>query len=226
MDGTRPPCRSAPTSTCLERSGSAARLRAWTSCGERRGAGASCTTAMSPTPLVAPEAGRSVLEIYRWVAAGLIAGLRLLGIEASVAEHPRGDGPATERPMDCFAVATGADLDVEGRKICGSAQVRRKGWFLQHGSLPIVDIRAKTASLLGDSVDRRSTCLQRLRPGTTWNEAASALIAGFAAAWGVEPRRRRPERSEWGSNGEVPQYWGVPEGPRAAAVLQDPRGMV
>ncbi|HKN50800.1 MAG TPA: hypothetical protein VJ010_11305, partial [Actinomycetota bacterium] len=209
--------------------------------------------------VVAPEAGRSVLEAYRWVARGLIAGLRLLGIEASVAEHPggpggrssrpersggrqaadppwlversvrsgpRGDSRATERPMDCFAVATGADLEVEGRKICGSAQVRRRGWFLQHGSLPIVDIRAKTASLLGDSVDRGSTWVQRSRPGTTWNEAASALIGGFAAAWGVEPRRRRPEGLEWGLIREVPQYRGVPEGPHAAVVLQDPRGMV
>jgi len=123
--------------------------------------------------VVAPETGRSVLEVYRWVTAGLIAGLRLLGIEASVAEHsggpggrssplseakrtgcgsplargtlrrsgPRVDSPATERPMDCFAVANGADLEAEGRKICGSAQVRRQGWLLQHGSLPIVDSR-------------------------------------------------------------------------------------
>ena len=171
--------------------------------------------------VVAPEAGRSVLEAYRWVAGGLMAGLRLLGVEASVAEHP-----ATERALDCFAVATGADLEVEGRKICGSAQVRRQGWFLQHGSLPIVDIREQTASLLGDSVDRGSTWVQRSRPGTTWNEAASALIGGFAAAWGVEPRRRRPEGLEWGLIREVPQYRGVPEGPHAAVVLQDPRGMV
>ena len=92
--------------------------------------------------VVAPEAGQSVLEAYRWVAGGLMAGLRLLGVEASVAEHP-----AIGRRLDCFAVATGADLEVEGRKVCGSAQVRRLGWFLQHGSLPIVDIRAKTASL-------------------------------------------------------------------------------
>jgi lipoate-protein ligase A len=171
--------------------------------------------------VVAPEAGRSVLEAYRWVAAGLMAGLRLLGIESAVAEHP-----ATRRPLDCFAVATGADLEVGGRKICGSAQVRRRGWFLQHGSLPIVDVRRKTASVLGDSVDRTSTCLQESRPGTTWHEAASALIAGFAAAWGAEPRRRPPERFEWGVTGEVPQYRGVPEGPGAAAILQDPRRMV
>ena len=60
--------------------------------------------------VVAPEAGRGVLEAYGWVAGGLMAGLRLLGIEAAVAQHP-----ATERPLDCFAVATGADLEVGGR---------------------------------------------------------------------------------------------------------------
>src|SRR5207244_7979817 len=48
--------------------------------------------------VVAPEAGRSVLEAYRWVARGLIAGLRLLGIEASVAEHPGGPGGRSSRP--------------------------------------------------------------------------------------------------------------------------------
>jgi lipoate-protein ligase A len=143
--------------------------------------------------VVAPEAGRSVLEAYRWVAGGLVAGLHLLGIGARVAEHR-----ATGRPLDCFAVATGADLEVGGRKICGSAQVRRRGWFLQHGSLPIVDIREKMASLLNKSVDRTSTCVEEWRPGTTWSETASALIAGFAVAWGAEPCRRRPERFEWG----------------------------
>ena len=158
--------------------------------------------------VVAPVAGRSVLEAYGWVAGGLVAGLRVLGIGARVAEHP-----ATGRPLDCFAVATGADLEVAGRKICGSAQVRRRGWFLQHGSLPIADIREKMASLLDEKADRTSTCVEESRPGTTWSETASALIAGFAAAWGAEPCRRRPERLEWGSAGEAPQYRGVPEGP-------------
>jgi lipoate-protein ligase A len=175
--------------------------------------------------VVAPVAGRSVLEAYRWVAGGLIAGLGLLGIEATVAEH-QGDSRGVGRPLDCFAVATGADLEVAGRKICGSAQLRRRGWFLQHGSLPIVDIREKMATLLGGSADRTSTCVEESRPGTTWSETASALIAGFALAWGAEPCRRRPERIEWGSGGEAPQYRGVPEGPRAAAFLQNPLGMV
>lgn len=161
--------------------------------------------------VVAPEAGRSVLEAYRWVAGGLVAGLHLLGIGAGIAEH-RAMG-ARGRPLDCFAVATGADLEVGGRKVCGSAQVRRRGWFLQHGSLPIVDIREKMASLLHETADRTSTCVEEWRPGTTWSETASALIAGFAVAWGAEPCRRRPERLEWGGGGDGPQCRGGPEGP-------------
>lgn len=171
--------------------------------------------------VVGPEAGRSVMEIYRWVAGCLLAGLRLLGIEAAVAEHP-----TLGRPLDCFAAATGADLEVGGRKICGSAQVRRGGWFLQHGSIPIADIRSNTARLLGGSVDQTSTCLERSRPGTTWSQAASALIAGFAAGWGAEPVRRPPSSQEWGGGGRAQRRWGVQEGPEGTSVLQDPVRMV
>lgn len=141
-----------------------------------------------------PGEGRSVLEVYRWVAGGLIAALARLGLEATVAEHP-----ATGRHLDCFAVATGADLAIAGRKVCGSAQLRRGGWFLQHGSLPIGDIRARTAELLGGSVDLASTCLERVRPGTTAQAVAEALVAGFTSLWGIEPRRRPPTEREWGS---------------------------
>lgn len=147
--------------------------------------------------VVAPQGGRGVLEAYRWVAGALVVAFRTLGIEAVVAEHP-----ARGRPLDCFQWATGADLAVAGSKICGSAQVRRAGWFLQHGSIPVTDIRARTAWLLDGTVDDRSTCLERVRPGATWEEMAEALVAGFSAVWGA------------------------PSGRVAGSPLRDPLGMV
>ncbi|GAC1368637.1 MAG: hypothetical protein NVSMB32_13670 [Actinomycetota bacterium] len=147
--------------------------------------------------VVAPDHGRGVLEAYRWVAQGLIAAFASLGVRTEVAEHP-----ARGRPLDCFQAATGADLTVGGAKICGSAQVRRNGWFLQHGSIPLGDIRAKTAHLLGGSVDDRSTCLDRIRPGTEFYELTEALVAGFTHAWGA------------------------PQGVSAGRPLRDPLGMV
>jgi lipoate-protein ligase A len=146
--------------------------------------------------VVAPDAGRSVLEAYRWVARGLIAGLGVLGVAAVVAEHP-----ASGRPLDCFQAATGADLAVAGRKLCGSAQLRRAGWFLQHGSIPLADIRTRTAGLLGGPVagtaDDPSTCLDQVKPGTTWQDLAEALVEGFRSTWGSAPEVRGVEPREW-----------------------------
>lgn len=172
--------------------------------------------------VVAPEESRSVLEAYRWVSVGLTAGLRLLGIEAAVTEHP-----STGRHLDCFQAATGADLSAGGRKLCGSAQVRRQGWFLQQGSIPVYDVRDKMANLLGrgdacvqadaGSGDR-STWLDRVKPGVTWQDLATAVVAGFAAAWGTPPLCRAPEAEE-GTGYAVQRGLEV-------AMLHDPLGVV
>ena len=149
--------------------------------------------------VVAPDGGRGVLEAYRWVAEALIAGLAELGIQASIAEHA-GAG-VRARPLDCFAAPTGADLSVGGRKLCGSAQLRRQGWFLQHGSIPLTDTSSRRAELLGEDTVHPagdgSTWLERVKPGATWEDLASALVAGFTTAWGSSPGRRGPEASEW-----------------------------
>ena len=129
--------------------------------------------------VVAPERGMGVLGIYRWVAEGLVAGFAFLGLEAGVVEHA-----GTGRALSCFALPTGADLEVGGRKICGSAQVRRSGWFLQHGSIPVGDVRTQTAELLGLAAADDSTCVDRERPGTWPAEVAAALEQGFRTAWG------------------------------------------
>ena len=142
--------------------------------------------------VVAPDGGRGVLDAYRWVAGGLLAGLARLGIAGEIAEH----GPAG-RVLNCFQAPTGADLAVAGAKLCGSAQLRRGGWFLQHGSIPLGDVRALTAGLLGGQTDERSTCLEGVKPGTTWEDLANAIVEGFATAWGSPPRRRQVDPEEW-----------------------------
>jgi lipoate-protein ligase A len=136
-----------------------------------------------------------VLGIYRWVAQGLIAGFAALGIEASVVERP---GTGAGRALSCFALPTGADLESRGRKICGSAQVRRGGWFLQHGSIPVEDVRVETAALLGLAgvQDGGSTCVELERPGTVWDEVAQALERGFRVAWGEPSAVRVVDEAE------------------------------
>lgn len=99
-------------------------------------------------PRPAGPAGK-VDAVYGMLAECLIAGLAGLGVEAAVARHAGPSGPV------CFAGQQGADLRVGDRKVCGSAQVRRGGAVLQHGSI-----------LLGRA-EIDETDLLRARPGAT-----------------------------------------------------------
>lgn len=135
--------------------------------------------------VVARHGGAGVLEAYRRVAACLTEGFRLLGVETAIGRRVR---PAAalhlESDASCFSATVGADLESSGRKICGSAQVRRREWFLQHGSIPIPDPGPLLEELLGQQDRSSFTCMDRLRPGTTFEELAGALIAGFERRWG------------------------------------------
>jgi lipoate-protein ligase A len=133
--------------------------------------------------VVARAGGRGVLDAYRWIAAPLIAGLAELGIEAGIGAT-RATAGEFGPSKACFASTLGADLQVGGAKICGSAQLRRSGWLLQHGSMPIGNTRPLTKRLLRHPGVNRSTCMEELRPGTTAGELARALIAGFERLWG------------------------------------------
>lgn len=136
--------------------------------------------------VVAPIPSDGVLATYRWVAEPLIEGFARMGLDARVVEHS-GAG----RTAACFASPTGADLEVGGRKVCGSAQVRRAGWFLQHGSIPIADVRGLTSHLLGTDEADHSTCLGELVPGMGPEQVISAMAEAFAESWG-EPRASLP----------------------------------
>jgi lipoate-protein ligase A len=57
-------------------------------------------------------------------------------------------GAGEELKSCCFSVSSKNELLVGGRKICGSAQVRKRGGFLQHGSLLLAFDPGETASLL------------------------------------------------------------------------------
>ena len=133
--------------------------------------------------VVAPHGSMGVSETYEFVAQGLIASFSTLGIRAEIATHS-----ARQISLACFAVPTGADIVASGAKIVGSAQVRRSGRFLQHGSIPLSDIRVETARLLGNDQPDKSTFLRAFCPNITWHDAAQALIRGFTEVWGPPER--------------------------------------
>lgn len=135
--------------------------------------------------VVARHGGAGVLDTYRRVAACLIRGLRAIGVEAQVGTRRRQAPPLRlEADSSCFAGTLGADLEAGGRKICGSAQVRQRDWFLQHGSIPIADPSALLGRILGPPGEQTFTWIDALRPATSFEELAGALVDGFEAGWG------------------------------------------
>ncbi len=88
--------------------------------------------------IVVPEAHPfinkgGVIDAYRSISRGIVTAFNLLDIVASLTpeEHSRG-GLA---PGSCFDSATAYEIQVDGKKVVGSAQLRRDGIVLQHGAI-------------------------------------------------------------------------------------------
>jgi lipoate-protein ligase A len=125
-----------------------------------------------------------VAAVYDLLAGALIAGLARVGVDATIA---RNDGPSG--PV-CFAGQQGADLRVGDRKVCGSAQVRRGGAVLQHGSILLdrlpfdeTDLllpRPGAAPLTRAELRAATVTLAELGALTEVATVGDALVEGFA----------------------------------------------
>lgn len=125
--------------------------------------------------------GSSVMATYRWLAAGLISGLEELGLNASLL-HPSSNLPANF----CFARLTGADLSVNGRKLGGSAQARRRNFLLQHGSIPLRLEKDAIKQIFGDVDFEQFTCIEWMLKGSLpFEDFAQALVRGFEKALSI-----------------------------------------
>jgi len=129
----------------------------------------------------------SVIESYACLSLGLIEALALLGIRAELAPGISGDKVTGSKA--CFASAARCDLAHGGRKIVGSAQVRKKGAILQHGSIPLVDRReAEADALLGEGAQPIAGVVSVAEAAgrtVSYSEAAGAIRAGFERAFSL-----------------------------------------
>ena len=123
-------------------------------------------------------------EAYRAIHTRLSAALQSLGVDATLAlARPRLPSPAFHRPGPCFATPVGGEVLVAGRKLVGSAQVRKRNAFLQHGSI-LLDGSQEIVSLVsrGSSVVCRETTLSsELRRHVSFDEVADAIVAAWDA---------------------------------------------
>ncbi|MGI6609009.1 MAG: lipoate--protein ligase family protein [Limnochordia bacterium] len=146
-----------------------------------------------------------VAESYRYLSRGLLRGLALLGLRAELAKKPvssqgRAHAHRSEAGVAaaCFDAPSWYELVVAGHKVVGSAQVRRKGALLQHGSVPLwleperlygvlrfrsEQNRERAAKKLGTSAAGLAQLIGR---SVSFDEGVSALISGFEEALRVK----------------------------------------
>ena len=141
-----------------------------------------------------PRVQGDVVESYRRLSEGLLAGFRLLGL-AVVQATPQAP-PGREGSPACFDRPSHYEITCQGRKLVGSAQVRRQGGVLQHGAIPLRGDVARIVRYLRLPEEERDALRAALRArAITLSEAlghdpgeeavVAALAEGFAQALGV-----------------------------------------
>jgi lipoate-protein ligase A len=126
-----------------------------------------------------------LLDTYRWIARALVRGLSALGAAAEVVPTGRGLG---RDPAFCFARTGAYEIEVDGRKLVGSAQRRQGTSFLQHGVV-LLGVDAPRLRALFPTTRDPVASLTTLEAATgrrpTFEEVAEALREAFEAEHAV-----------------------------------------
>ncbi len=113
-------------------------------------------------PLFTPD----ILGTYRIISGCIADSLSELGIYAEMSVDSRTSGDDSLKAV-CFSSPSHFELLVNKRKICGSAQVRSRGVFLQHGSILLDFDPVKTCALLAPRKGDRERQIEKLRESVT-----------------------------------------------------------
>lgn len=163
-------------------------------------------------PLEDPNFEGGVLQSYKYISDGLISALSILGLQVEIQPEVVLSEQERSQPV-CFQMPSSYEITVNEKKLVGSAQLRRKGGVLQHGTLPLCgDIGRISFVLDFEDEDQRERSHARVQERATtlesllgqfisWDQAAEALIQGFSSALGLSfkdtpPTEREIKRAE------------------------------
>jgi lipoate---protein ligase len=110
---------------------------------------------------------QNIMESYRWICEAIVTSINRLGFSANFV------------PLN--------DIVINGKKVSGSAQTRRKGVLLQHGTLLLnVDVDKMFSILKVPSEKLKDKIIKDVKErvtslaGTTFDDMAWSLKTGFA----------------------------------------------
>ncbi len=159
-------------------------------------------------PVDEPAVSGSLLESYQRISAALQKGLNILGIATTADKEYIAHEQARDQNPVCFRVPSNFEITWNGKKLIGSAQARKSGGVLQHGSLPLYGDLARITQVLkypSDEdrqeaskalLDRAITLKEVTGQEFLWESISSALLDGFSEDFGVNFIQVEPEQYE------------------------------
>jgi lipoate-protein ligase A len=153
-----------------------------------------------------PVLAGGVLESYNRIAQALFLAVKELGVAVEIKEG-KPDPNIVPNPV-CFEVPSTYEITVNGKKLIGSAQARKKEGVLQHGSLPLTgELTRICQALIFENESARARASQRLLDKATtvesalgrvisWETAAKAFIHAFETQLGLCFERGELSESE------------------------------
>ena len=137
----------------------------------------------------------TILQSYLKISQALLVGLQNLGISAKMVSHKDLEALGTAA---CFDSPSFYELVVDGKKAVGSAQTRKNGILLQHGSIIReldVDLIFKVLKFPSEEIRNRmkeafrsKACSLQEAVGRTLSdrEIMTAVSEGFKRAFGIK----------------------------------------
>ena len=116
--------------------------------------------------------GENVTQSYKEISRILVDAFKTIEIELDF-----GGVRKTRGHIDyCMLVSTGADLCFDGRKLIGSAQFRKEGYILQHGSI-LYDYKTKLLQkIFNENVETSSiVCIKEINPNISKQDIINLL---------------------------------------------------
>jgi lipoyl(octanoyl) transferase len=156
--------------------------------------------------------GNDLYQSYLLISRVLVKALQSLGLDALLSKGSSSELARSDNP--CFSFPTANEIEVNGRKIVGSAQKRDRQALLQHGSIPLTmdyDLYAHGARFDARLLRNSMVALQEVSrvTGTSLRLALETAFADFVGAplvpfemgelqdGGLDELRRKYGSPEW-----------------------------
>ena len=137
-----------------------------------------------------PVLSGDILSSYKRLSSAILTALQQIGLGVQALPKKKEEPGAQPEPI-CFEVPSNYEITINGKKLVGSAQSRRMGGVLQHGTLPLSGDLTRITQVLafpdetarhtaGERLLQRATTIETcLGTAITWDQATEAFIAAF-----------------------------------------------